>query len=75
MEEYVLAAEREFGRPEGSTFPDGCPESRKGVLNALEVPGFRAPDRHRPCPAATTKRFTDCDHRHRRGAHGAPDST
>ena len=33
VEEYVLAAEREFGRPEGSTLLESC----RGVLHALEV--------------------------------------
>ena len=36
-EEHVLAAEREFGRPEGSTLLMAALESCKGVLNALEV--------------------------------------
>ena len=35
--EHVLAAEREFGRPEGSTLLMAALESCKGVLNALEV--------------------------------------
>ena len=33
----MLAAEREFGRPEGSTLLMAALESCKGVLNALEV--------------------------------------
>lgn len=37
VEEYVLAAEKEFGRPEGSTLLMAALESCKGVLNALEV--------------------------------------
>ena len=37
MEEHVLAAEKEFGRPEGSTLLMAALESCKGVLNALEV--------------------------------------
>ena len=37
VEENVLAAEREFGRPEGSTLLMAALESCKGVLNALEV--------------------------------------
>lgn len=37
VEEHVLAAEREFGRPEGSTLLMAALESCKGVLNALEV--------------------------------------
>lgn len=37
VEEAVLAAEREFGRPEGSTLLMAALESCKGVLNALEV--------------------------------------
>lgn len=37
IEEYVLAAEREFGRPEGSTLLMAALESCKGVLNAVEV--------------------------------------
>ncbi len=37
VEEHVLAAEREFGRPEGSTLLMAALESCKGVLNALEI--------------------------------------
>ena len=37
VEEYVLAAEKEFGRPEGSTLLMAALESCRGVLNALEV--------------------------------------
>lgn len=37
VEEHVLAAEKEFGRPEGSTLLMSALESCKGVLNALEV--------------------------------------
>ena len=37
VEEHVLAAERDFGRPEGSTLLMAALESCKGVLNALEV--------------------------------------
>ena len=37
VEEHVLAAEREFGRPEGSTLLMAALESCKGGLNALEV--------------------------------------
>ena len=37
VEEHVLAAEREFGSPEGSTLLMAALESCKGVLNALEV--------------------------------------
>ena len=37
VEEHVLAAEREFGRPEGSTLLMAALESCKGVLHALEV--------------------------------------
>ena len=37
VEEHVVAAEREFGRPEGSTLLMAALESCKGVLNALEV--------------------------------------
>lgn len=37
VEEHVLAAEREFGRPEGSTLLMSALESCKGVLNALEI--------------------------------------
>ena len=37
VEEHVLAAEREFGRPEGSTLLMAALESCRGVLNALEV--------------------------------------
>lgn len=37
VEEYVLAAEKEFGRPEGSTLLMAALESCNGVLNALEV--------------------------------------
>ena len=37
VEEHVLAEEREFGRPEGSTLLMAALESCKGVLNALEV--------------------------------------
>ena len=37
VEEHVLAAEREFGRPEGSTLLMAALESCKCVLNALEV--------------------------------------
>ncbi|MFR5601776.1 MAG: aldolase/citrate lyase family protein [Lachnospiraceae bacterium] len=37
VEEAVLAAEKEFGRPEGSTLLMAALESCKGVLNALEV--------------------------------------
>lgn len=37
VEEYVLAAEKEFGRPEGSTLLMSALESCKGVLNALEI--------------------------------------
>lgn len=39
VEEQVLAAEREFGRPEGSTLLMAALESCRGVLNALEVCG------------------------------------
>ena len=37
VEEHVLAAEREFGRPEGSTLLIAALESCRGVLNALEI--------------------------------------
>ena len=37
VEEHVLAAEKEFGRPEGSTLLTAALESCKGVLNALAV--------------------------------------
>lgn len=37
IEEHVLAAEREFGRPEGSTLLMSALESCKGVLNAREI--------------------------------------
>lgn len=37
VEEYVLAAEREFGSPEGSTLLMAALESCRGVLHALEV--------------------------------------
>mgnify|MGYP005777487785 FL=1 len=37
VEEAVLAAEREFGRPEGSTLHMAALESCRGVLNALEI--------------------------------------
>lgn len=37
VEEHVLAAEKEFGRPEGSTLLMAALESCNGVLNALEV--------------------------------------
>ena len=37
VEEAVLAAEREFGRPEGSTLLMAALESCRGVLNALEI--------------------------------------
>ena len=37
VEEAVLAAEREFGRPEGSTLLMAALESCRGVLNALEM--------------------------------------
>ncbi|MDD3251123.1 MAG: aldolase/citrate lyase family protein [Lachnospiraceae bacterium] len=37
VEEHVLAAEREFGRPEGSTLLMAALESCRGVMNALEV--------------------------------------
>ena len=37
VEEHVLAAEKEFGRPEGSTLLMAALESCRGVLNALEV--------------------------------------
>ena len=37
VEEHVLAAEKEFGRPEGFTLLMAALESCKGVLNALEV--------------------------------------
>ena len=37
VEEHVLAAEREFGRPEGSTLLTSALESCKGVLNAREI--------------------------------------
>ena len=37
VEEAVLAAEREFGRPEGSTLLMAALESCPGVLNALEI--------------------------------------
>ena len=37
VEEYVRAAEREFGRPEGSTLLMAALESCRGVLHALEV--------------------------------------
>ena len=37
VEEAVQAAEREFGRPEGSTLLMAALESCRGVLNALEI--------------------------------------
>lgn len=37
VEEHVLTAEKEFGRPEGSTLLMAALESCRGVLNALEV--------------------------------------
>ncbi len=37
VEEHVAAAEKEFGRPEGSTLLMAALESCRGVLNALEV--------------------------------------
>ena len=37
VEEHVTAAEKEFGRPEGSTLLMAALESCRGVLNALEV--------------------------------------
>lgn len=37
VEEHVLAAEREFGRPEGSTLLMSALESCQGVLSALEI--------------------------------------
>ena len=37
VEAAVLAAEKEFGRPEGSTLLMAALESCKGVLNALEI--------------------------------------
>ncbi len=37
VEEHVLAAEREFGRPEGSTLLMAALESCLGVLHALEI--------------------------------------
>lgn len=37
VEEHVLEAEKEFGRPEGSTLLMAALESCKGVLHALEV--------------------------------------
>lgn len=37
VEEHVLAAEREFGRLEGSTLLMAALESCRGVLNALEI--------------------------------------
>ncbi len=37
VEEHVLAAEKEFGIPEGSTLLMAALESCRGVLNALEV--------------------------------------
>ena len=37
VEEHVLAAEREFGRPEGSSLLMAALESCRGVLHALEV--------------------------------------
>ena len=37
VEEHVLAAEKEFGRPEGSTLLMAALESCNGVLHALEV--------------------------------------
>lgn len=37
VEEYVLAAEREFGVPEGRTLLMAALESARGVLNALEI--------------------------------------
>ncbi len=37
VEEHVLASEREFGRPEGSTLLMAALESCRGVLNALEI--------------------------------------
>lgn len=37
VEEHVLAAEQEFGRPKGSTLLMAALESCKGVLHALEV--------------------------------------
>ncbi|MEG2700441.1 MAG: aldolase/citrate lyase family protein, partial [Hungatella sp.] len=37
VEEHVLAAEREFGVPEGRTLLMAALESTRGVLNALEI--------------------------------------
>ena len=37
VEEHVLAAEKEFGRPEGSTLLMAALESCRGVLHALEI--------------------------------------
>lgn len=37
IEEHVLAAEREFGHPEGATLLMAALESCRGVLNAVEV--------------------------------------
>lgn len=37
VEEHVLAAEKEFGRPTGSTLLIAALESPRGVLNALEI--------------------------------------
>lgn len=37
VEEHVLEAEREFGRPEGSVLLMAALESARGILNALEI--------------------------------------
>ncbi len=49
VEEHVLAAEREFGRPEGSTLLMAALESCKGRFKCPGgLPVLRAPDRNRP---------------------------
>mgnify|MGYP000565059987 FL=1 len=56
VEEHVLAAEREFGRPEGSTLLMAALESCKGVLNAWRCASPQTGSSASPFPAATTQR-------------------
>ena len=69
VEEHVLAAEKEFGRPEGSTLLMAALESCKGVLNALEV--CQSSYRNRFIRRRLHKGPPDNDHRNRSGAHGS----
>lgn len=72
VEEHVLAAEKEFGRPEGSTLLMAALESCRGVLNALEV--CESSDRLIGIALSGgdyTKDFADGDYRNRSRASGS----